>query len=96
MEFVDGGSILDKIKKQGKPLSEEQIAIIVHEVLLGLDYLSRSNKIHRSDKRRRGGRWRRRTEERADNERGACVHLQLVGDLLCACFVSQRYQSSKQ
>lgn len=50
MEFVDGGSILDKIKKQSKPLNEEQIAYVVHEVLLGLDYLSRSNKIHRDIK----------------------------------------------
>ena len=50
MEFVDGGSILDKIKKQGKPLNEEQIAYVVHEVLLGLDYLSRAHKIHRDIK----------------------------------------------
>jgi len=50
MEYVDGGSILDKIKKQGSPLTEDQIAYIVHEVLLGLDYLSRNGKIHRDIK----------------------------------------------
>jgi serine/threonine protein kinase len=50
VQFVDGGSILDKIKKQGKPLNEEQIAYVVHEVLLGLDYLSRAHKIHRDIK----------------------------------------------
>jgi len=50
MEFVDGGSILDKMKKQSKPLNEEQIAYVVHEVLLGLDYLSRAHKIHRDIK----------------------------------------------
>ncbi len=47
---MDGGSILDKMKKQSKPLNEEQIAYVVHEVLLGLDYLSRAHKIHRDIK----------------------------------------------
>lgn len=50
MEFIDGGSILDKMKKHGKPMTEDQIAYVVHEVLLGLDYLTRNNKIHRDIK----------------------------------------------
>ena len=31
-------------------MNEEQIAYVVHEVLLGLDYLSRAHKIHRDIK----------------------------------------------
>ncbi len=48
MEYVDGGSILDKISK--KPLEERQIAVIVKEVLSGLQYLSMDGKIHRDIK----------------------------------------------
>jgi serine/threonine-protein kinase 24/25/MST4 len=48
MEFVDGGSILDRIKK--KPLTEEEIAIVVKEVLSGLQYLAMEGKIHRDIK----------------------------------------------
>jgi len=48
MEYVDGGSILDRIKK--KPLTEKQIAVVAKEVLLGLDYLARDGKIHRDIK----------------------------------------------
>jgi len=48
MEYVDGGSILDKIKK--KPLSEQEIAVVVKEVLFGLQYLSMEGKIHRDIK----------------------------------------------
>ncbi len=50
MEYVDGGSILDKIKKSGKVLNEEQIAYVVHEVLLGLQFLNMQGKIHRDIK----------------------------------------------
>jgi serine/threonine-protein kinase 24/25/MST4 len=48
MEYVDGGSVLDRISQ--KPLEERQIAIIVKEVLSGLAYLSMDGKIHRDIK----------------------------------------------
>ena len=48
MEFVDGGSILDRVKH--KPLTENEIAIVVKEVLSGLLYLSNEGKIHRDIK----------------------------------------------
>jgi len=49
MEYLDGGSIADKIKAEG-PLSEAQIAVVVREVLLGLQYLAMEGKIHRDIK----------------------------------------------
>ena len=48
MEYVDGGSILDRIKR--KVLTEEEIAVVVKEVLSGLLYLSNEGKIHRDIK----------------------------------------------
>lgn len=48
MEYVDGGSILDRIKV--KLLDEQEIAIVVKEVLSGLLYLSAEGKIHRDIK----------------------------------------------
>jgi len=48
MEFLDGGSVLDKVKKA--PMSEGQIAVVVREVLLGLQYLALEKKIHRDIK----------------------------------------------
>ena len=85
MEFVDGGSILDKIKKQSKPLNEEQIAYVVHEVLLGLDYLSRSNKIHRDIKAANSKRRNRACTQTGGVGRGGAGR-----DGCCACGDSQR------
>jgi serine/threonine-protein kinase 24/25/MST4 len=48
MEYVDGGSILDRIKR--KLLTEDEIAVVVKEVLSGLLYLSNEGKIHRDIK----------------------------------------------
>lgn len=52
MEFCSGGSCAD-LMKPGK-IEEEYIAIIVRELLLGLDYLHSDKKLHRDVK----GTWR--------------------------------------
>jgi len=44
MEYVDGGSVLDRVKTSGV-LSEQEISIIAREVLEGLKYLANQGKI---------------------------------------------------
>ncbi|KAF2685374.1 Pkinase-domain-containing protein [Lentithecium fluviatile CBS 122367] len=48
MEFLGGGSALDLLKPG--PFSEAHIAIVCRELLLGLDYLHSTGKIHRDIK----------------------------------------------
>ncbi|WEW56232.1 hypothetical protein PRK78_001671 [Emydomyces testavorans] len=48
MEFLGGGSCLDLLKPG--PFNEAHIAIICHQLLLGLDYLHQEGKIHRDIK----------------------------------------------
>mmetsp|Transcript_18990 Transcript_18990/g.31797 ORF Transcript_18990/g.31797 Transcript_18990/m.31797 type:complete len:567 (+) Transcript_18990:59-1759(+) len=48
MEYVGGGSILDMM--DAGPIKEEYIQTIMHEVLMGLDYLHTEGKIHRDIK----------------------------------------------
>jgi len=49
MEFVDGGSIYDKLKRSG-PLTEPQCAAVICEVLKGLAFLEQDAKFHRDIK----------------------------------------------
>lgn len=49
MEYVDGGSIFDKIRKTG-PMTEPQIAAVIREVLKGLLFLEQDDKFHRDIK----------------------------------------------
>ncbi|KAL2354660.1 kinase-like domain-containing protein [Cryomyces antarcticus] len=48
MEYLGGGSCLDLLKPG--PFTEAHIAIIMRELLLGLDYLHQTGKIHRDIK----------------------------------------------
>jgi len=48
MEYVGGGSALDLLKPG--PIAEEYIAIIIREILKGLDYLHSEKKLHRDIK----------------------------------------------
>lgn len=48
MEFCSGGSCADLMKPG--PISEDYIAIMMRELLLGLDYLHSDKKLHRDIK----------------------------------------------
>lgn len=50
MEYVDGGSVQDKLRELGGGLEEKEIAYILQEVLKGLDYLALEQKFHRDIK----------------------------------------------
>jgi serine/threonine-protein kinase 24/25/MST4 len=50
MEFLGGGSCLDLLKPFSKGMDEKYIAIIMKELLHGLDYLHTTGKIHRDIK----------------------------------------------
>lgn len=50
MEFCGGGSVSDVMAAQDKPLTEQQIAYVCKETLLGLQYLHQLNRLHRDVK----------------------------------------------
>eukprot|EP00479_Gromia_sphaerica_P005886 TRINITY_DN16_c0_g1_i4.p1 TRINITY_DN16_c0_g1~~TRINITY_DN16_c0_g1_i4.p1 ORF type:complete len:248 (-),score=62.58 TRINITY_DN16_c0_g1_i4:365-1012(-) len=49
MEFVDGGSVLDRIR-QTRVLNEKETAVVCRETLLGLAYLANEGRVHRDIK----------------------------------------------
>jgi serine/threonine-protein kinase 24/25/MST4 len=53
MEFCSGGSCADLMKPG--IIGEDYIAIIVRELLLGLEYLHSDKKLHRDVKGKEGG-----------------------------------------
>ena len=48
MEYLAGGSCLDLLKPG--PFSEDHVAVVLRELLLGLEYLHAEGKIHRDIK----------------------------------------------
>ncbi|KAL3534858.1 hypothetical protein ACH5RR_003319 [Cinchona calisaya] len=46
MEYVTGGTLSDKIKKEGGSLDESMIQIFAHQILQGLDYLHSNGIVH--------------------------------------------------
>ncbi|ORZ31124.1 kinase-like domain-containing protein [Catenaria anguillulae PL171] len=50
MEYCSGGSVSDIMKETGRTLSEAQIAVVVRDTLLGLEYLHHKGKLHRDIK----------------------------------------------
>jgi len=48
MEYLGGGSALDLMK--AGPFEEQYVAIILREILRGLDYLHSEGKLHRDIK----------------------------------------------
>ena len=51
MEYVGGGSLKDAIRRRGGSLgSEVYIAIVLREILLGVNFLHSNGKIHRDIK----------------------------------------------
>ena len=52
MEFCSGGSCLDLLKPKPGVFAEDYVAIIMRELLLGLDYLHADKKLHRDVKGR--------------------------------------------
>jgi serine/threonine protein kinase/polyhydroxyalkanoate synthesis regulator phasin len=50
MEFCDAGSCAKMMTRMGKHLEEDQIAAVLYQTLLALEYLNNSKKIHRDIK----------------------------------------------
>ena len=50
MEYCSGGSVIDLINITEKNLTEEEIASICHPVLLAIEFLHNTKKIHRDIK----------------------------------------------
>lgn len=73
MEFCSGGSCAD-LMKPGK-IEEEYIAIIVRELLLGLDYLHTDKKLHRDVKGRSNSQRLCRTQGRQHARHWWCAVL---------------------